>query len=135
MVNLLAVGQQQTTTDSEVSLVWFEYRMLRAVLYVRYLRANDGKRVSVLELPGDVLIVPQSTLGGIRKNRHVSYNYNINKAEACELYREFVEMCRREVMSTEETTCRVRGGNYDNKYEDMNIETGRVGLMTHVMEF
>merc|ERR1712179_268377 len=47
---------------------------------------RTGKRCSILELPGDVLIVPQATLGGKVKGKVVQYHQNIEKSEGKELY-------------------------------------------------
>ncbi|XP_078001296.1 D-aminoacyl-tRNA deacylase 2-like [Glandiceps talaboti] len=110
-------------------------KMVHMVLNLRYLKGKEAERVSVLELPGDVLIVPQSTLGGMHKKRHVTYHYNINKEEACKLYQEFVRLCKHAVESNEDIPCRVRYGQYNNKCENMTVESGKYGLMTHLLEF
>nr|XP_006822146.1 PREDICTED: probable D-tyrosyl-tRNA(Tyr) deacylase 2-like [Saccoglossus kowalevskii] len=110
-------------------------RMAHVVLHVRYLKDAHGSRVSVLELPGDVLIVPQSTLGGIRKKRHLTYHYNVNKEDAHEMYKEFVSLCRRGVEENVRHQCQVRCGQYNSKQEGMLVESGECGLMTHLVEF
>ncbi len=50
---------------------------------------ENGGRVSVADLPGDVLVIPQATLGGKLKGRAVQYHGNVGKEDGERLYRAF----------------------------------------------
>ncbi|KAF3845503.1 hypothetical protein F7725_008666 [Dissostichus mawsoni] len=88
-----------------------------------------GKMVSVLDLPGSVLIVPQATLGGKVKGRAMQYHNNIGKEDGKRLYDAFVSLCEKEVTSEEVT---VKHGTYGNR-QVLNMDTN--GPYTHLMEF
>jgi D-Tyr-tRNAtyr deacylase len=49
----------------------------------------------VVDLPGDVLIVPQPTLCGKVKGKVLQYHRSIGKADGKPLYDEFVTACRK----------------------------------------
>ena len=111
---------------------------VKSALNIRLSEAlTDSKRlVSILDLPGDVLIVPQSTLGGKAKGRMMQYHSNIPKDTGRELYGKFVELCCGALASnasTSEANCKVRHGTYGIKQEVMSLMTN--GLFTHAMEF
>ncbi|KAF3845517.1 hypothetical protein F7725_008680 [Dissostichus mawsoni] len=91
--------------------------------------SDSGKMVSVLDLPGSVLIVPQATLGGKVKGRAMQYHNNIGKEDAKRLYNAFVSLCEKEVTSEEVT---VKHGTYGNR-QVLNMDTN--GPYTHLMEF
>lgn len=69
--------------------------MARVLLSARICEADDSKLVSILELPGDVLIIPQPTLGGRVKGKVMVYNKNITKDEGQRLYTEFVTLFKK----------------------------------------
>ncbi|XP_077320943.1 D-aminoacyl-tRNA deacylase 2 isoform X3 [Lithobates pipiens] len=54
-------------------------KIVNSVLNVKLSETDTGKRVSVIELPGDILIVPQATLGGKSKGRCMQYHSNADK--------------------------------------------------------
>ncbi|KAI4792312.1 hypothetical protein KUCAC02_033461 [Chaenocephalus aceratus] len=86
--------------------------------------------VSVLDLPGSVLIVPQATLGGKVKGRAMQYHNNTSaKRTGSELYDAFVSLCEKEVTSEEVT---VKHGTYGNR-QVLNMDTN--GPYTHLMDF
>jgi len=78
------------------------------------LSESDSKLVSILELPGDVLIVPQATLGGRVKGRSMQYHGNIDKQTGSQLYEQFVKLCREAVEQTAKH-CTVHYGTYGNR--------------------
>jgi D-tyrosyl-tRNA(Tyr) deacylase len=109
---------------------------------VRLSETDDGKRVSILELPGDVLIVPQATLGGRVKGRVVQYHGNVDKSVGESLYNAFVETCEREVSENCGNTDKqisqtvvspvVKHGTYGNR-QVLSLNTN--GPYTHQLEF
>ena len=116
--------------------VWFCGFVLAAkqALTCRLSRNDSGRLVSVLDLPGDVLIVPQATLGGKLKGKAMQYHNNIDKDKGLELYEHFVETCRRlldESACAKERGCVVRCGTYGN-LQVLQLNTN--GPFTHVLE-
>ena len=83
---------------------------VRTALNVR-LSEGDSRLVSVLELPGDILIVPQATLGGRVKGRSMQYHGNVDKQTGSQLYEQFVGRCREAVQQTAKQ-CAVHCGTY-----------------------
>ena len=102
---------------------------MKAALNVR-LSEGDSKLVSILELPGDVLIVPQATLGGRVKGRSMQYHGNIDKQTGSRLYDEFVNRCREAVQQTTKH-CTVHCGTYGNR-QVLSIITN--GPYSHVID-
>lgn len=108
-------------------------KMAKAALNTRLSDAENGKLVSVLDLPGDVLIIPQATLGGNLKGKVMQYHRNINKEEGENLYRAFVDLCRKTVQGQEKSKdCDVKAGTYGNRQV---FSTDTNGPFTHLIEF
>ena len=109
------------------------------LLNLRLCESDSGKYVSVLELPGSLLIVPQATLGGKAKGRAMQYHANIGKEDGQRLYHEFVSLCEKELMQaggevTEPQSGAVvlKHGTYGNR-QVLKLDTN--GPYTHLMEF
>ena len=102
---------------------------MKTALNVR-LSEGDSKLVSILELPGDILIVPQATLGGRVKGRGMQYHGNIDKQTGSQLYEQFVGRCREAVHQTAEQ-CAVHCGTYGNR-QVLSIVTN--GPYSHVVD-
>ncbi|ESO94272.1 hypothetical protein LOTGIDRAFT_189561 [Lottia gigantea] len=95
---------------------------------------EDGKRVSVLDQPGDILIIPQATLGGVLKGKVMQYHRNIDKETGLKLYSKFVELCGSFVMDnskSKECDKTVKFGTYGNR-QVFNCVTN--GPYSHVLE-
>ncbi|XP_065066043.1 D-aminoacyl-tRNA deacylase 2-like isoform X2 [Rhopilema esculentum] len=91
------------------------------------------KNVSVLDLPGDVLIVPQATLGGKMKGKATQYHSNIPKDEGQHLYDEFVGLIKFLVEEHGGGNGKsVQCGTYGNR-QVLSMETN--GPYTHMFEF
>ncbi|XP_071962268.1 D-aminoacyl-tRNA deacylase 2-like [Antedon mediterranea] len=109
-------------------------KMALMVMNVK-LSETKEKNVSILDLPGSVLIIPQATLGGKVKGKMMQYHCNIEKGIGRELYTEFVQMCN-ELMekSTKytEASCVVRNGTYGNRQVFSTVTNGPY---THYFEF
>jgi len=57
-------------------------KMVKSLMEVKLSYCEEQKkRFSILDLPGDVLIVPQATLGGKMKGKVIQYHANIDKTE------------------------------------------------------
>ncbi|KAJ7990913.1 hypothetical protein DPEC_G00291820 [Dallia pectoralis] len=108
-------------------------KIVNTLLNLKLCEADSGKYVSVLDLPGSVLIVPQATLGGKAKGKGMQYHNNIGKDEGLQLYSSFVSMCEKELAScTSDTKHIVKHGTYGNR-QVLKLDTN--GPYTHLMEF
>ena len=106
-------------------------RMVKSVLNVR-LSEKDGKLVSILDLPGDMLIIPQATLGGNMKGKCMQYHKNIAKEEGLKLYTRFTSICRNTVEQNNQGSNVVKNGTYGNRQV---LSTITNGPFTHLVEF
>lgn len=96
---------------------------------------EDKKYVSILDLPGDILIIPQATLGGTLKGKLMQYHKNISKEEGLNLYTKFVRLCQDMMGNSEkckEKATVVRFGTYGNRQV---FQTDTNGPYTHLIEF
>lgn len=113
-------------------------RSVSTLLNLRLCESDSGKLVSVLELPGSLLIVPQATLGGKAKGRGMQYHNNISKEDGLRLYSAFVSLCEKELMAAAAAAAgsgaevTVKHGTYGNR-QVLKLDTN--GPYTHLMEF
>ncbi|XP_078089850.1 D-aminoacyl-tRNA deacylase 2 [Mustelus asterias] len=110
-------------------------KMVNTLLNVKLCETNEGNNVSVLDLPANILIIPQATLGGKAKGRNMQYHDNIGKEEGKELYAHFVALCEKEFASNSkcgEAGVVVRHGIYGNR-QVLQMDTN--GPYTHMIEF
>uniref|UniRef100_A0A1A8QL58 D-aminoacyl-tRNA deacylase n=2 Tax=Nothobranchius TaxID=28779 RepID=A0A1A8QL58_9TELE len=113
-------------------------KMVSTLLNLRLCESTSGKMVSVSELPGSLLIVPQATLGGRNKGRAMQYHNNINKEEGLRLYSKFVSLCEKELVAaaaasaTSGAEVTVKHGTYGNR-QVLQLDTN--GPYTHLMDF
>ena len=108
---------------------------VNTVLGVKLCQTEAGKLVSILELPGDILIVPQATLGGTLKGKVMQYHKNIEKDTGLQLYTAFVQRCQEKAqqnMTFKEADCSVKWGTYGNR-QVLNMDTN--GPYSHIVEF
>lgn len=106
-------------------------KMVSTLLNLRLSESDSGKMVSVLELPGSLLIVPQATLGGKAKGRAMQYHNNIGKEDGLRLYGAFVSLCEKELTAASAEVT-VKHGTYGNR-QVLKLDTN--GPYTHLMEF
>ncbi|KAM9569810.1 D-aminoacyl-tRNA deacylase 2-like [Salvelinus alpinus] len=109
--------------------------MANTLLNLKLCEADFGNYVSVLDLPGSVLIVPQATLGGKAKGKGMQYYNNIGKEEGLQLYSNFVSFFEKELALTSkssETATIIKHGTYGNR-QVLKLDTN--GPYTHLMEF
>ncbi|CAH3044620.1 unnamed protein product [Porites lobata] len=107
-------------------------KVVKSILNVK-LSEPTGKpsNVSVLDLPGDVLIVPQATLGGKMKGKSIQYHSNISKEEGRLFYEKFVFLCEETIQSSSPSSS-VKHGTYGNR-QVLSVDTN--GPFTHVFDF
>ncbi|XP_059209769.1 D-aminoacyl-tRNA deacylase 2-like [Centropristis striata] len=106
-------------------------KMVSSLLNLRLCESDSGRMVSVVELPGSVLLVPQATLGGKNKGRAMQYHNNISKEDGLRLYHAFVSLCEKEVTAASAEVT-VKHGTYGNR-QVLKLDTN--GPYTHLMEF
>ncbi|XP_069640123.1 D-aminoacyl-tRNA deacylase 2 [Haliaeetus albicilla] len=110
-------------------------KIVNMLLNVKLSENESSKYVSVLDLPGDVLIIPQATLGGKLKGRKMQYHANIEKEKGLELYSQFVTLCEKELAANAkcmEAGVLVKHGTYGNR-QVLKLDTN--GPYTHLIEF
>ncbi|XP_002753838.1 D-aminoacyl-tRNA deacylase 2 [Callithrix jacchus] len=110
-------------------------KMVNTLLNVKLSETENGKQVSILDLPGNILIIPQATLGGRLKGRNMQYHSNSGKEEGFELYSQFVTLCEKEVAANSkcaEAGVVVEHGTYGNR-QVLKLDTN--GPYTHLIEF
>lgn len=116
-----------------VCIIVFLFLPVSTLLNLRLCESSSGKLVSVLELPGSLLIVPQATLGGRPKGRAMQYHQNISKEDGLRLYSAFVSMCAKELAAAAASAdVTVKHGTYGNR-QVLMLDTN--GPYTHLMEF
>ncbi|KAG3293567.1 DTD2-containing, partial [Ictidomys tridecemlineatus] len=94
-------------------------KMVNTLLNVKFSETDNGKHVSVLDLPGDILIIPQATLG----------------EEGLELHSLFVSLCEKELAANSKCTeagVVVEHGTYGNRQV---LKLDSHGPYTHLIEF
>ncbi|KAG9268130.1 D-aminoacyl-tRNA deacylase 2 [Astyanax mexicanus] len=110
-------------------------KMVNSLLNIKLCETDAGKYTSVLDLPGNVLIVPQATLGGKSKGKCMQYHGNIGKEDGQKLYSSFVSQCEQELslaVKCSEAGTEVKHGTYGNR-QVLKLDTN--GPYTHLMEF
>ncbi|KAL8169272.1 UNVERIFIED_CONTAM: D-tyrosyl-tRNA(Tyr) deacylase [Gekko kuhli] len=110
-------------------------KMVNTLLNVKLSETEDGKYVSIVDLPGSILIIPQATLGGKLKGRNMQYHSNIEKEIGMELYSLFVTLCEKELATNArcaEAGVVLRHGTYGNR-QVLKVDTN--GPFTHMIEF
>ena len=98
------------------------------------LKENEP-RMSVLDQPGSILIVPQATLGGKMKGKAIQYHKNIDKDTGLKYYNMFIELINKyagESAKWKEAGCRVESGTYGLR-QVYSTETN--GPYLHLIEF
>ncbi|XP_077179145.1 D-aminoacyl-tRNA deacylase 2 [Paroedura picta] len=110
-------------------------KMVNTLLNVKLSENEDGEYVSIVDLPGSILIIPQATLGGKLKGRSMQYHNNSEKEIGMELYSQFVTLCEKEVATNArcaEAGVVLRHGTYGNR-QVLKVDTN--GPFTHMIEF
>lgn len=105
-------------------------KLTKHIINVRVFRSKIGRgRMSVSEVQGDILLVPQSTIGGKPKGKSMQYHLNIEKAYGISLYHKLCQQVRSRVEKI--YSGNVKCGVYGTK-ELLTIESN--GPFTHMIE-
>ncbi|KAH3851151.1 D-aminoacyl-tRNA deacylase 2-like [Dreissena polymorpha] len=110
-------------------------KIASSILNARLSETDTGRLVSILDLPGDVLIIPQATLGGNLKGKGMQYHRNIGKDDGLKLYTQFLEFLEGTVQNSTakcDKNIAVKYGTYGNR-QVFSMETN--GPYTHYLEF
>uniref|UniRef100_A0A2K6FDM4 D-aminoacyl-tRNA deacylase n=1 Tax=Propithecus coquereli TaxID=379532 RepID=A0A2K6FDM4_PROCO len=122
---------QVRPAEGDAAAQWVENTLLN----VKLSETENGKHISILDLPGDILIIPQATLGGRVKGKNMQYHSNSGKEEGLELYSQFVTLCEKELAANSkcaEAGVVVEHGTYGNR-QVLKLDTN--GPYTHLIEF
>ncbi|XP_030307878.1 D-aminoacyl-tRNA deacylase 2 isoform X1 [Calypte anna] len=110
-------------------------KIVNMLLNVKLSENESGEYVSLLDLPGDVLIIPQATLGGKLKGKKMQYHANIEKEKGLKLYSQLVTLCEKELAANAKCMkagTLVKHGTYGNR-QVLKLDTN--GPYTHLIEF
>lgn len=104
-------------------------KLTKHITNVRLSESDTGRRMSVCDVQGDVLIVPQATLGGKLKGKTMQYHMNIEKAFGEALYHRLCQQVRSTVekVSSGSVKCGVYGAR-----QVLTMDTN--GPYTHIIE-
>ncbi|KAG9268129.1 uncharacterized protein LOC103035568 [Astyanax mexicanus] len=110
-------------------------KMVNTLLNAKIFPVSGGRNISVLELPGNVLIVPQDTMTGVMKGTRVQHHSAVERWKGVHLYKRFVYLCEQEMAASVKCTeagVTVKHGVYGNM-QTMYLNSN--GPLTHVIEF
>ncbi|XP_066529855.1 uncharacterized protein [Hoplias malabaricus] len=110
-------------------------KMVDTLLNAKFFPSSTGSYLSILELPGSVLIVPQDTMSGVVKGNIVQHHEAVEPWKGLRLYKQFVSLCEKEMSAStkcSEAGAVVRHGVYGNMQA---IYLNSNGPLTHVIEF
>jgi D-Tyr-tRNAtyr deacylase len=106
-------------------LIFFK-NLAKEIATVKLCESDDGMK-TIVDVSGDLLIIPQATLGGRLNGHRFQYHHNINKDTGLEFYDKFVsnlrELCSPNV---------VHAGSYGIR-QIYSCETN--GPAMHLIEF
>ncbi|XP_026789541.3 uncharacterized protein LOC113538579 isoform X1 [Pangasianodon hypophthalmus] len=110
-------------------------KMVNTLLNAAFFPMSTGRYVSVMELPGSVMIIPQETMTGVVKGSRVQHHDAIEDWKGLYLYEHFVTQCEKEVAASTKCTeagVVVRHGVYGNM---QTLYLNSNAPLTHVLEF
>ncbi|CAF0943940.1 unnamed protein product [Rotaria sp. Silwood1] len=104
-------------------------KLAKEIATVRLCESDDGLK-TIIDLPGDLLIIPQATLGGRLNGHRFQYHNNINRDIGLEFYNKFVLNLRELCNQNKDNV--VHAGSYGIK-QIYSCETN--GPAMHIIEF
>lgn len=104
-------------------------KLVKHITNVRLSEDDTGKRRSVIDVQGNILIVPQATLGGKLKGKAMQYHLNVEKTLGEGLYHKLCQEVRKAV--EESTSGNVKCGVYGAR-QVLKMDTN--GPFTHIIE-
>jgi D-aminoacyl-tRNA deacylase len=105
------------------------------ILGVKLSEIDNNKHVSIVDLPGDILIIPQATLGAQLKGKSYQYHGNIEKEKGFILFNKFIELLEKNCKENTkwlEAGKTIQNGTYGNR-QIYSTETN--GPYLHLIEF
>ncbi|KAK7072119.1 D-tyrosyl-tRNA(Tyr) deacylase [Halocaridina rubra] len=104
-------------------------KLIKHIMSIRLSEDDSGHRVSICDIQGDILIIPQATLGGKQKGKAMQYHMNVDKTLGEALYHKLCQGTRTSIekVSSGNVKCGVYGAR-----QILNMETN--GPYTHIME-
>lgn len=106
-------------------------KIVNTLFAIKLCENDQGKLVSVLDLPGDLLIVPQASIGARLKGKSFQYHNNISKDIGLDLYNSFVQNCT-DLANKSDKGVNVKSGTYGQR-QVLSVETN--GPNTHIIDF
>ncbi|KAK8753195.1 hypothetical protein OTU49_003188, partial [Cherax quadricarinatus] len=104
-------------------------KLTKHLTNVRLSENDAGRRVSVCDLQGDILIIPQASLGGRLRGKSMQYHMNVDKVLGKALYQKFCQSVRTAVeeVSSGNVKCGVYGAR-------QILSTDTNGPFTHIID-
>jgi D-tyrosyl-tRNA(Tyr) deacylase len=103
--------------------------LAKDIVTLKLCESENGLK-TIVDLPGDLLIIPQATLGGRVHSHRFQYHHNINKDTGQEFYDKFVLNLREACSQNKENV--VHAGSYGIR-QIYSCETN--GPAMHIIEF
>ncbi|CAF1211012.1 unnamed protein product [Adineta steineri] len=104
-------------------------KIAKEIATVRLCESENGLK-TIVDLPGDLLIIPQATIGGRLNGHRFQYHHNINKDIGLEFYNKFILNLRELCSQNKENV--VHAGSYGIR-QIYSCETN--GPSMHIIEF
>ncbi|CAF1035778.1 unnamed protein product [Adineta ricciae] len=105
-------------------------KLAKEIATVKLCESENGGLKTIVDLPGDLLIIPQATLGGRLNSHRFQYHHNINKDTGQEFYDRFVSNMRD--LCSQNSNNVVHAGSYGIR-QIYSSETN--GPAMHIIEF
>ncbi|XP_068202454.1 D-aminoacyl-tRNA deacylase 2 [Palaemon carinicauda] len=104
-------------------------KLVKHIIDIRLSENETSRRVSICDVQGDILIIPQATLGGKLKGKAMQYHNNVDKNVGEALYHKLCHGVRTAVeqVSSGNVKCGVYGAR-----QILNMDTN--GPFTHIIE-
>ncbi|GAA6108641.1 D-aminoacyl-tRNA deacylase 2 isoform X1 [Tachysurus ichikawai] len=109
--------------------------MVNTLLNAAFIPVSTGRHVSIMELPGSVMIIPQDTMTGVVKGSSVQHHDAIESWKGLHFYEQFVTQCENELVASAKCTeaeVVVRHGVYGSM---QTLYLNSNAPLTHVLEF
>lgn len=106
-------------------------RAAKSLLMAKIDTNAEGRPASVLDMGGDVLVVPQASLSGKLKGNTPQYHAQVAKEKGLELYTAFITILNEEAVAAGKVIT-IKAGVYGNRQA---LSTESDGPYTHMFEF
>jgi len=100
--------------------------------------ASKKNDASIVEINGDLMLVPQASIGGKLKGKVIQYHANVAKDEGAELYHALVQTLKRSVTGERshpaEESAGIRRFAYGTYGNLQVLDMTSMGPFTHIFE-